>query len=769
MSGKVWSKIFGEKLRRSVAGAAVFLALTTSAFAQIAVAVSTGSLVPADFFNAPVDSTAPAGIQANSLTFDAKTGIITAIGDVVVDYQGYRATGQNLIFNRRTNAVRFEGMVKLVDPSGNSIEAENFELTGGMKGAFINALTITGYDGSRITADSAEYDQALQTLLVNATYAPCGDCVDDKGRRIGWSVHAAKITSNATDGSLYIEQPRLDVLGIPVAWLPFLWLPDTSGTALANVRTPSLDYGEATGVKLEVPYMAYSTRNSDLIFTPTLLSRQGFLLGAEWIQRFDTGSFQIKASGVYQFGRSAFAGTVGDLDWRGAIQTSGEFRPVSDWTAGWSYTAFTDAAYLTDYRLVIGKSSINQVYGQYLTQDTFIDARLQQFNLLGNVTSAAQGQQGQNLPSMRFSHVTPLAAGLGQFEFSGQLLGVHRDNDSTTAANGVPYVFGYAGNKVHASFQAAWQNQYIGGGGFVATPYLGGRADVAYYDGTSPILPGATSLWSATPIAAMDVRFPMAGSDGSTVHLVEPIAQLVYRGASNSAPGITNDNAQSFVFDDTNLFSYNRFSGSDRQETGLRANIGGRYQASFIDGSYLELIAGQSFQLAGANAFAAGDAAQTGVGAGLQTNNSYAVLGAYGAFTSGVKAGGKLQIDTGAMRVARAGLGVSYANDGYSAMLDYHFIAANPAAGVLADQHEIGAEVGVPVSDYWTVKAGTYWDLAASSWLQSSIGLQYDDGFLMFSAAASRTGATHVSPNDTRFTASIKLKAPAGFNLGLSH
>ena len=68
----------------------------------------------------------------------------------------------------------------------------------------------------------------------------------------------------------------------------------------------------------------------------------------------------------------------------------------------------------------------------------------------------------------------------------------------------------------------------------------------------------------------------------------EPIAQIVYRGSSTVAPGITNDNALSFVFDDTNLFSYDRFTGSDRQETGLRANIGGRYMANFGDGTWLD-------------------------------------------------------------------------------------------------------------------------------------------------------------------------------------
>jgi LPS-assembly protein len=745
-------------LRLATASAALSLLSATGVVAQ--------GLIPADFFAAPVDASAPAAVEANSLVFDASSGIITANGDVVLTQSGYTVTGQSLIYNRRTNDVRFTGAVTIRDPAGNLVETQDLQVTGGMKQAFIDSLTITTHDGARITADSVDYDQALQTLLVDATYSPCGVCIDDKGRRIGWSVNAARITYNAEDGSLYLEQPSLSLLGIPVAWLPYLWLPDTSDSALARVPRPVLSYSDKTGVSAAFGITAYSTRWTDIILTPTLMSRQGLLLGAEWIQRFDAGSFQIKASGLYQFDQSAFTFADAQRDWRGAVQTSGSFTPIADWTVGWSYTAFTDAAYLVDYNLTTAKSSVNEVYATHLTDDTFIDARLQQFNLLGDVTAAEQGKQGQALPTVRFEHVQDLEPGMGRIEISGRLLGVHRDTDATSTVNGVPYVFGYAGNKQHASFQAGWQTQWIGGGGFVATPYLGGRADVAYYDGTSPILPGATTLWSATPIAAMDVRFPLAASDGSTVHLVEPIGQLVYRGSDTSLVGITNDDAQSFVFDDTNLFSYNRFSGGDRQETGLRANIGARYQANFADGSYVEVIAGQSFQLAGANAFASADHAQTAVGGGLSTNASYAVLGAYGSFSPGLKFGGKLQVDTATPRVARAGLGATYSNEGFSAALDYNFIAANTAAGVLADQHEVGAEVGVPVADYWTVKGRAYWDLASNSWLLVGGGIEYDDGYLVFGADASRTGPTHSSPNDTRITATFRIKAPAGLDAG---
>jgi LPS-assembly protein len=525
------------------------------------------------------------------------------------------------------------------------------------------------------------------------------------------------------------------------------------------------------GAQVGFEITAYSSTDTDIILSPRLMSRQGLLLGAEWVQRFDNGSFQIKGSGVYQLDKEAFAFSDAQRDWRGAVQTSGRFRPANDWTAGWSYTAFTDAAYLKDYDLSAATSSVNEVYATHLTPDTFFDVRVQQFNLLGDVLPEKQDQQGQAIPAVRFEHMLELAEGSGRIEVSGRLLGVRREQDAASTVNGVPYVYGYAGDKQHATFQAGWQNQYIGAGGFVATPYLGGRADVAYYDGSSglPSAPGETTLWSATPIAAMDVRFPLAASDGSTVHLIEPIAQLVYRGSDTSAVGITNDNAQSFVFDDTNLFSYNRFSGTDRQETGLRANLGGRYQVDFVDGSYLEVIAGQSFQLAGENAFASADPVQTGVGSGLETDASYAVLGAYGSFLPGLEVGGKIQVDTDDPRVTRASAGANYASGGYSAGLDYTYIVANPNLGQLLDQQEIGVSAGMPLADYWSVKARTYWDITANSFLLAGAGVQYDDGYLLMGAEVTRTGETHTSPNDTRISATFRIKAPAGLNAGFDY
>lgn len=723
-------------------------------------------LVPADFFNAPIIPGAPTGVDAATLTFNSATNVIEASGDVVLTSSGYVVTGDRLTYDRNTQAVKMLGAVTVTDPSGNVMETTDLDITGGLKQAFFDALTITSYDGSRITADSADYDTVLETVLTNASYAPCGECIDDEGRRIGWSMTAKKIVQNAEDNSIYIEQPTLALLGIPVAWLPFFYLPNLSSDALDRVPRPTYSYGDKTGHTIGVNLTAYTTKWTDIFLSPKYMSRQGLFLGAEWVQRFDNGSFSVKASGLRQGDPGAFAGTVGDIEWRGAIQTSGSFTPIENWTAGWSYVAFSDAAYIPDYELTDAKSSINQVYATHVNEQTYFDIRLQQFNQLGNVTNVAQDQQGANLPVTRFEHLIDLDDDMGRLAFEGHLRSVVRKADAPATVAGARY--GYQGNKTHAMVQASWQKQFVADGGLVFTPYLGGRADFAYYDGTSVLMPGETSLFSATPIAAMDIRYPLMASNGADVHIIEPIAQLVYRGSDTSLVGITNDDAQSFVFDDTNLFSYNRFSGYDRQETGLRANIGGRYQANFANGSYLELVGGQSFQIAGPNAFGIVDQAKTGVGGGLESAASYTVLGAYGSFSPGLTFGGKAQLDTSDWKLARFGAGASYAADGYGATLDYRFIEANAGVGQLLDQHEIAAGLTLPVADYWSLKANASWDLRANSYLQVGGGVVYDDGYLTFGANAYRNGVTHTSPNSTSVMATFAIKAPAGLNLGYS-
>ncbi len=728
--------------------------------------------LPEGFFTQLPEPGAPAQVEANTLNYDAISDVISATGRVVMNYSGYTLACDSLRFEQGSGSVICEGNVRITDAQGTRYEADRIEVTGGMKEAFIRSLTLTTTDGAQITAGDARFSETLETVLTDASYSPCGLCIDEKGNRIGWKVKAATLKQNSQTKVVYFEQPSLEVLGVPVAWLPWLWLPDPTSTRNTGFQLPSVDYKADLGGRLRVPYFIGIGEDTDILLAPQLMTRQGFLMAASWQQRFDYGAFSIEASGLYQLDPGAFAGTVGDRDWRGAIETDGQFQVASDWTIGWNYTTFTDAAYLNDYDFNNAGRVVNEVYTTHLSDDFFVDIRLQEFKLLGDVSDADQDQQALAIPNARSANYFDLGEN-GQIRLEGTFLGVMRDADSVELLKyGVPYVFGYEGQKFHGTAEGSWQNQHILPGGIVATPYLGVRGDIANYgDGDLATLgePSDQLLFNATPVAAMDVRWPMIASSGADTHLLEPIAQLVWRGSDTSAVGITNDNAHSFVLDETNLFSYNRFTGTDRQETGLRANIGGRYLANFSDGGWLELTAGQSFHLAGVNALGEVDETNTGASTGLGDDASYVVLGARGSPFDGLVLGAKAQIDVGGPTIARAGLGADYAiGNGFSVGSDYIYLPADAATGVTNDQHEVTVRATAPLPfDYWRVEGSTSWDLATSQWLESTGRIYYDDGYFLAGGFVTATGTTHTDPDSLAFGMSLKLKAPgAEFGIG---
>ncbi len=80
-----------------------------------------------------------------------------------------------------------------------------------------------------------------------------------------------------------------------------------------------------------------------------------------------------------------------------------------------------------------------------------------------------------------------------------------------------------------------------------------------------------------------------------------------------------NEDAQSLVFDDSNLFRVDKFSGWDRVEGGGRANYGLQYTAQFNQAGFVNALFGQSYSLFGQNSFALASATNTGLNSGLDT------------------------------------------------------------------------------------------------------------------------------------------------------
>ncbi len=69
----------------------------------------------------------------------------------------------------------------------------------------------------------------------------------------------------------------------------------------------------------------------------------------------------------------------------------------------------------------------------------------------------------------------------------------------------------------------------------------------------------------------------------------------------------------------SNLFEWNKYSGYDRFETGVRANYGAQFTLDMDQHGYINALFGQSAQVAGVNSFDTPDAANVGLESGLNT------------------------------------------------------------------------------------------------------------------------------------------------------
>ena len=92
----------------------------------------------------------------------------------------------------------------------------------------------------------------------------------------------------------------------------------------------------------------------------------------------------------------------------------------------------------------------------------------------------------------------------------------------------------------------------------------------------NPDIPDAYET-QIVPAAAVELRWPFVKSTGGARHVIEPIGQVVWSQAIHDQQNIPNEDSRLPEFDETNLFSLNRFPGLDRAETGLRANLGISY------------------------------------------------------------------------------------------------------------------------------------------------------------------------------------------------
>jgi LPS-assembly protein len=713
-------------------------------------------------------------VQADEMNYDYNNQRVSAVGNVQIYYNGATLEADKVIYDQRNKRLRAEGNARLTESDGKVSFGEIIELTEDFRDGFIDSLRIDTPDQTRMAAARADRTQGNFTVFQNGVYTACEPCRDDPRKPPLWQVKAARIIHNQTEKMIYFEEASLEFFGKPIAWFPYMSAPDPTVKRKTGFLMPLFSTSSVYGFGVEVPYYIAMAPDYDLTLAPRFTTKQGPLMQAEWRQRLETGQFTIRGAGIYQLDRDYFirddgTRTAGWRDWRGSLESNGRFAISPMWAWGWDAILVSDPVFLQNYRVrslqqtnpdPIAAPLTEGVSQLYLTgrgDRSYFDART--IHYTGFSEADVQGALPVIHPVIDYSRTLGTPVFGGELGYSVNLTSLSRQTaqfdpiSQTAFATGqcslltanpnvkVPsncLLRGTPGNYTRLSAETHWRRQVVDQAGQLWTPFASVRADVANVNvdnqpGVANYLPtGENQVSRAMPTIGLEYRYPFIGVQSWGTQTVEPIAQFVLRPNETAVGKLPNEDAQSLIFDDVNLFKVDKFSGWDRVEGGGRLNAGVQYTAQFNRGGFFNVLVGQSYQLFGTNSFAIGDATNTGLGSGLDTTRSDYVARASYQPNSIYTVISRFRYDERDFTLRRLEIEGRANFDRWGLSVLYGNYDAQPQLGFLTRREGVLTTGSLKLSTNWVVSGAMRYDIDSTSIDQLRAGLGYiDDCFIM--------------------------------------
>jgi len=493
------------------------------------------------------------------------------------------------------------------------------------------------------------------------------------------------------------------------------------------------------------------------------LTNGQYTLKAVGIDQDQPGAFPVAPYGA------------GDTRLRGALESTGNFFLNDMWQFGWNGTWMSDKFFLNDYRLqginfdnFYFQDVISSIYLRGQSAQSYFDlsayhfegttanddnrtlpvaaAPILDYNRVVNVPAdRTNGLGGEltidaNVANINQTNAAFQSTGLQTFDAAYHLYNVCETPVGNTVVNtyvpGKCMLRGIAGNYTRATGQVSWQRGFIDPIGESWKPFLFARLDgeatelnetgsITYASalGTSTVANSSQAAFFAGSNqgafargmagAGLEYRFPFVSTSSWGTQTITPIAQFIAR-PNEIIPRIQpNEDSQSLVFDDTNLFAWNKFSGYDRVEGGTRLNYGLQYTADFANGGHANFVGGESIQVAGQNSYTLFDPTNTGLESGLDKRYSNFVFGeALQPFSNPITLMSKQQFDSSTMQLDRFDgiLKATYA--GINGSVDYALYAAQPALGFEFPREGLTGSLGYSFLDKWSVSGSLVVDMS---------------------------------------------------------
>jgi len=449
------------------------------------------------------------------------------------------------------------------------------------------------------------------------------------------------------------------------------------------------------------------------------------------------------------------------------VESAGQFAINNKWVWGWNATVLTDKTFLSDYNPRLSAyrftdpfaspaatTAVSQLYLTGKGNRSFFDARTIYY--YGFSTADTQSQIPVIAPVIDYNYTfdhpilggelgykinfTSLTRAQANFDAISQTAvssGACNTADPAVKTSANCLLRGIPGSYSRFTATTEWRRSITDQFGQVFTPFASVRVDAgAMHINSDPsvsnyINTGETNLIRAMPTIGLEYRYPFISVQSWGTQTFEPIAQVILRPNETQIGSWPNEDAQSLMFDDGNLFRVDKFSGWDRVEGGGRTNYGAKYTAQVNKGGFVNVLFGQSYQLFGQNSFAQASPTNTGLNSGLDTKRSDYVARASFQPNSTFKFGSGFRFNNDNFALQRTELEASANFDRWNASFLYGNYAAQPELGFLDRRQGLLGSASVKLNANWVLRGSALYDLNANKFSQNMLGIGYIDDCLI--------------------------------------
>ncbi|PWR23683.1 LPS-assembly protein LptD [Zavarzinia compransoris] len=684
----------------------------------------------------------PVQIIAEEVIYNPNTKTVTATGKVEVSQGDRVLMADKITYFEDSRIVAASGNVSLLEPTGEVLFADYVELDDQLREGFVQTIRLLFADDSRAAAVRAIRREGNVTTLDRAVYSPCLPCADKPDRPLLWQVKAVKVTHDQTAKTVEYEDATFEVLGVPVAYTPYFSHPDPSVKRLSGFLAPRIGGSGRLGFRVGMPYFWAIDDNSDLTLTPFITTQAGAYAVGDYRKVFGSGEFAAQFSLGYGEEFDGDGNPTGSDAFRGHIFARGNLQLDDNWRVGLNVERSSSDTYLKRFSF----TSPN-----YLTSDLYAEGFYDRsyFSVIG--------YSFQGLRAISDPDTTPLVLPLaqanwvlepemigGRLELSANAIAIHRDEGTSQR---------------RFSLGAAWQRPWITDLGTVFTLDASIRGDFYdtedVYDAAGIDVSGQTARF--LPKLSLEARYPLVRPTENGRQVIEPIAQFVLAPSTPISKKISNEDSQSFEFDDTNLFAVNRFSGYDRWDAGSRFVYGVRTAYYGNEGTTFSVFLGESFEFTDEK-----DVYEYGKGLGDGRSDFVGAITFTPTYWLDLQHNFRLDKDD--LSFNRNDIRATINGKRLQATIGYTAVKEQTAVPAQADRDEIYVTAGLKLDEYWTVYGDTRHRLNDDEGaLSTGLGLFYTDECVELGAMYRRdtTRDRDVTP-DTSVSLILRLR-----NLGM--